>query len=241
MPPRAAGGMSVRKACATLNFPNPPTASKDLKKRFVTLAKLHHPDLQDTEEAKAQATVRMASITDAYKLLKSLIENRTAGGQLGGSGKGKAGQAAAWETDAAGMNFVAPGISKSSGEMWLPWQKAAPSRVVDTEKVLEDSADFWSFKASVRRAEQRAAGAEAARAEPDASSSPKGGEEDGASKSQFSGSQYSSSHFKAQADMSKKIKGEGKRKSTIDLLTSYLRARAPGRILESIRYIITGR
>jgi curved DNA-binding protein CbpA len=163
--------MTIRRACAVMGFPNPPVDKKPLKKAFQTLTKEYHPDQQGP---KASAD-KMIELTEAYRLLRGLIEQR-----VGGSGRRSHVSAqqpptsspADAEAQLGGAGFQSAGFGASSDGMWLPWQREPNSTTTKKhdEEVLAGSsarvdmaikgpgggaASFQQYVAAVRDAESR--------------------------------------------------------------------------------------
>ena len=166
----------------------------------------------------------MSEITEAYKLLQGLLDNRVGGGGEGGRSEGGTGGGSSnkppwWEGDVDAKGFQAPSFSVSSGDMWLPWQKSGPSRTSYNSttgggeggdvasKMVNSSNDFLSFRAEYRQYENRMREAEAARmastatAAPPSSSSEEqqGGQKtppaDASKSTPRDGSQFTKEHF----------------------------------------------
>lgn len=166
--------MTIRRACAVMGFPNPPVDKKQLKKAFQTLTKEYHPDQQGP---KASAD-KMIELTEAYRLLRGLIEQRVGGGGASRTRSSAAGaeqttplnSAADSEAQRGGAGFQAAGFGATSDGMWLPWQREPSSSTKKhDEEVLtgsspnhhvagkngEQPGSFQQYVASVREAESR--------------------------------------------------------------------------------------
>lgn len=72
---------AISAACRNLKFTAPPSNKKVLKKRFLELAKEHHPDRAKAKGLNVDlATKKMASLTESYKTLQQVILMKTGAG-----------------------------------------------------------------------------------------------------------------------------------------------------------------
>ena len=111
--------MSIREACATFGFAAPPHDRRELKTKFLELAKKYHPDRPHG------SAVKMTQLNAAYAVLKRLQEHGIRSASAGST------RTAGNVTDpgvTGAPDFAVPGVNVSTTEMWLPWQKKATAR-----------------------------------------------------------------------------------------------------------------
>ncbi|CAD2222599.1 chaperone protein DNAJ [Angomonas deanei] len=138
--------MSIKAACDTMDFKVPPNNKKDLKTRFIHLAKERHPDQNHNSDA---ATTDMVRLTEAYKTLKKVIEEGVATRPVV-----KAEGATGEDMESVARSFVVPGSSVSLRGFTLPWQRA-PTRTASTaaaEELLSTSTSFTTYVSGIRQA-----------------------------------------------------------------------------------------
>lgn len=148
--------VTIGQACRAMGFAAPPVDRRTLRKRYIELAKKHHPD-QSGPEASAD---RMVSVTEAYRTLRKLLDDgqrpATAMGARGGhgsSGGGGGGNAGDMGTVAA--SFVAPGVSLSTSGWTLPWQRSRTksSREELERQLREETSSLYDYVRRVRAME----------------------------------------------------------------------------------------
>lgn len=150
-----------------MGFHAPPKDRKQLRARFIKLAKEYHPDQNTCVEA--DTTKRMVEITEAYKILKELLDT-SGGGSRGPHARdihssvnamqrrrthGGGGDASVEEEVAA--SFVVPGASLSLYGFTLPWQRmSVRSKTEEAMNRLEKSMDmsFSDYVSAVRAVEK---------------------------------------------------------------------------------------
>ncbi|EPY31200.1 chaperone protein DNAJ [Strigomonas culicis] len=141
---RVCRAMAIGVACKTMNFKVPPTDKKELKKRFITLAKERHPDL-NTERSE-KATAEMVKLTEAYATLKKLIE---AGVTVSATAPMAAGGPQA-DMASVAASFVTPGSSLSLRGFTLPWQRSVTTTAA-TKAAAQLDAEEVGFREYARR------------------------------------------------------------------------------------------
>jgi curved DNA-binding protein CbpA len=213
--------MSIREACATFGLAAPPLDRRALKKRFLELAKKHHPDRPNGSAAK------MTKLNAAYSVLKKLQVPKpcdTGGANSTSSGMGP-------DAVSGAPDFNIPGVNLSTREMWLPWQREATRRKASIGP--EACGSLFQFVKHERYMERRAR-EELEKAAAAASSS-------------SSSSGYTAEHFLREQhkriNASDGAGGGGRSVGLVALTKRYVVAKIkamPRMIMSRVRYIVTG-
>ncbi|KEG10935.1 chaperone protein DNAJ [Trypanosoma grayi] len=222
-----------------MGFAAPPLDKRILKKRYVELAKKHHPD-QSGPEASVD---RMASVTEAYKTLQHLLEDgrrgvssfnsrrsHTSGGGGGSSSDGGGNSRDDMRAEAA--SFVAPGATLSMAGWTLPWQRG-PTTSARREKerhLREEATSLYNYVKQVRALEREDAAREARlKAEMKSSEGSHG---------------FTAEHFEETRRMQQRdVPWRAQRESLLRLWWRYHRQRlskAPRRWWNAARYVLLG-
>ena len=205
---------TIRDACSTLGFSAPPHDRRELKKRFLELAKKYHPD------RPGGSAVKMTRLNQAYAMLKKLQDNgcrSPRNGSTSGDGPGSS-----TDIDINGApSFVVPGVNVSTSEMWLPWQRQAMGRVEAKGPLAFDS--LYRFVKHSRYMERRKQ------------------EELAKANEQQKGSTYTTEHLLW--ERSKRQLHRGRSTNLLSLAKEYVGAKWkawPETFVASVRFIISG-
>lgn len=109
--------MPVGKACTMLGLARPPKTKAELRKAFIALAQVHHPD------KSTGSNDRMRDLATAYRLLMPLCQDATRPRRPAGvpdSGRAPS----SWTSDENETRSKGPAAMRT---VWLPWQKERPT------------------------------------------------------------------------------------------------------------------
>ncbi|RNF27181.1 chaperone protein DNAJ [Trypanosoma conorhini] len=227
---RALMSLGISQACRVMGLAAPPVDKRTLKRRYIELAKKHHPD----QSGPAASTDRMASITEAYRTLQQLLAD---GRQGRGSPRARQHDGATSSSGQDDMHveaaaFVAPGVALSTSGWTLPWQRGrtTSSRREQERKLCEDASSIFDFLRRIRAMErEEAVHAERVRSELKSSEGSHG---------------FTVEHFEELRRMQQqRAPWARQRRSRLRLIWKYQRerlARAPKRCWDAARYVFLG-
>ncbi|ESL11499.1 hypothetical protein TRSC58_00749 [Trypanosoma rangeli SC58] len=156
---RSLMSLGISQACRVMGFTSPPVDKRTLKRRYIELAKKHHPD----QSGPAASADRMASVTEAYKTLQQLLANAQQGrGTLRArqhSDDTRNNSSGQDDMHVEAASFVAPGVALSTSGWTLPWQRGrtTSSRREQERQLCKNASSIFDFLRRIRAMEREEA------------------------------------------------------------------------------------